>query len=195
MRITSGSLKGRRIPFDNRKFNDADVTPSKIKEAVFSMLGEDLSGKRFLDLFAGSGQVGLEALSRGAALSVLGDRDAKRARFIGELVRQWDVAERALVLHMPAAQCMRFLEHREMSFDIVFLDPPYVKEGDDTSLYRDTLAALTKHRLLAEGAAVIIQHYAKNVLPETAGGLALAKTRKYGTSALSVYAKPGAAAR
>ena len=188
MRISSGSLKGRRIPFVNNKFDDADVTPSKLKEAVFSMLGEDLSGKTFLDLFAGSGQVGLEALSRGAAWTVFNDRDGKRVHFIGGLVRQWGLADRSLVLHMSAVQCLRFLEHREKSFDIVFLDPPYVKAGDDMSRYGELLAGIMKHRLLADNAAVIVQHFSKNTIPEEAGGLALVKTRKYGTSSLSVYA-------
>lgn len=187
MRISSGSLKGRRIPFVNNKFDNADVTPSKVKEAVFSMLGEDLSGKTFLDLFAGSGQVGLEALSRGAAWAVFNDRDAKRVHFIGDMVRQWGLADRALVLHMSSAQCLRFLEHREKSFDIVFLDPPYIKKGDDKFFYADILAALAKHRLLAGDAAVIVQHFSRNMVPESAGGLSLQKTRKYGTSSLSVY--------
>jgi 16S rRNA (guanine(966)-N(2))-methyltransferase RsmD len=191
MRISSGSLKGRRIPFDNHKFDDADVTPSKVKEAVFSMLGEDLTGKTFLDLFAGSGQVGLEALSRGAAWTVFNDRDGKRVHFIGELARQWGLVDRSLVLHMSSAQCLRFLEHREKSFDIVFLDPPYIKKGDDKYFYADILASLAKHRLLADNAAVIIQHFSKNSIPEEAGGLALQKTRTYGTSSLSVYGAPG----
>ncbi len=187
MRITSGTLKGRRIPFAHGKFNDAAVTPSKVKEAVFSMLGEDLTGKRFLDLFAGSGQVGLEALSRGAALTVFNDSDGKRVRFISSLLRNWGIEERSQVLHMSADRCLRLLEHREMSFDIIFLDPPYLKQGNETVPWSRVFESICGHRVLSDNGTVILQYYAKNVLPERAGELNLKKIRVYGTSALGVY--------
>ena len=192
MRITSGSLKGRIIPFNPEKFNDADVTPSKIKEAIFSILGENLAGKNLLDLFAGSGQIGLEALSRGASHVVFNDRDSRRARFIGEITRKWDVSQQAMVLHMPESRCLRSLENWSMSFDVVFLDPPYVKKRGAVHEYNALLYGITRHRLLKPGASVIVQHYGGNELPKTPGGLKLEKMHGYGTSSLSVYCEDNA---
>ncbi len=191
MRITSGSLKGRIIPFNPEKFNDADVTPSKIKEALFSMLGENLVGRILLDLFAGSGQIGLEALSRGADSVVFNDRDSRRVRFIGEITRNWGVAERSVVLHMPEGMCLRYLESRAMKFDIIFLDPPYIKKRGRIREYNALLEGVTRHGLLKPDAPVIVQHYSGNELPEHPGGLILEKTRAYGTSSLSVFREKG----
>ena len=187
MRITSGSLKGRVIPFNPEKFNDADVTPSKIKEALFSILGENLGGRKLLDLFAGSGQIGLEALSRGAESVVFNDRDSRRVRFIGEMTRNWGVAERSVVLHMPETRCLRYLESKAMKFDIIFLDPPYIKKRGRVREYDALLEGITSHGLLNADAPVIVQHFSGNELPENPGGLNIDKTRVYGTSSLSVY--------
>src|SRR3990172_4106761 len=92
IRIIAGGLKGRVIPFSNKKFDDADITPQKVKGAVFSMIGEWLEGKGFLDLYAGSGQIGLEALSRGADPVVLNEPDARRFHFITSYLDGLDLA-------------------------------------------------------------------------------------------------------
>ena len=81
MRVIAGRLKGRRIPFNNRRFGNARVTSGRVKEAVFSMLGTELQGLRFLDLFAGSGQMGLEAFSRGCD-AVMNELDRPRHAFL-----------------------------------------------------------------------------------------------------------------
>ena len=102
MRIISGTLKGRTIPFNSRRFGNARITSGRVKEAVFSILGTDLSGKRFLDLFAGSGQIGFEAYSRGAHV-VMNDFDRRRHGLIQGLVDQWGLAGQ-LALHCRRAE-------------------------------------------------------------------------------------------
>ena len=86
IRVIGGSLKGKNIPFDNNKYDQADISPQKIKGAVFSILGEELSGQIFLDLFAASGQIGIEACSRGAEKVVFNELEKKRYFFIKNII-------------------------------------------------------------------------------------------------------------
>ena len=135
MKVIAGIFRGRVIPFSNKKFNNADITPQKIKGALFSILGEDLAGKWFMDLYACSGQVGMEAVSRGAAVVLFNEIDKKRYTFIKTLVEDWDCKENTIVLSMPANRCIRYAGSREYLFDIIFCDPPYDKKGSGRYLY------------------------------------------------------------
>lgn len=88
MNVIAGTYKGRTIPFSNRKFNNADITPQKLKGALFSILGEDLTGKSFLDLYACSGQVGIEAVSRGASFVLFNELNKKKIFFYQKFARR-----------------------------------------------------------------------------------------------------------
>ncbi len=187
MNIITGSLKGRRIPFPFKKFPEAQITPSKVKEAVFSILGEDLSKMNFLDLFAGSGQIGLEALSRGASFTLFNDIDASNTRFIGEILRSWGLDNRSTVLHMPAKQCLRYCAKKGFLFDIAYVDPPYDKIKGKNHHLSHIIEDIAHYDIFTGSATVVIQHYYANILPENILYLSLTKVRTYGTSALSVY--------
>jgi 16S rRNA (guanine966-N2)-methyltransferase len=187
MKIVSGLLKGRNIPFPKKRFPEAQTTPAKVKEAVFSILGEELSGRNFLDLFACSGQMGFEALSRGARFVLFNDMDPVSTRMIGDTLRAWEIDDRAIVLHMPAKQCIRYCKKREVRFDIAFLDPPYEKIRGNNSALETFLPHIGASDIFNSGATIIVQHYYANVLPDIAGKFALSKTKCYGTTAISVY--------
>lgn len=187
MNIITGSLKGRKIPFPLKKFPEAQTTPSKVKEAVFSILGEDLSGMNFLDLFACSGQMGLEAISRGASFVLFNDIEASNTRFIGDTIRAWGIDDRAMVLHMPATQCLRYCEKQDMKFHIAYIDPPYEKKkGRNRSLER-ILELIGTAEIFSESARMLVQHYHANELPESAGRFQLVKSRRYGTTGIAEY--------
>jgi 16S rRNA (guanine966-N2)-methyltransferase len=187
MRVIAGTLKGKQIPFVNKKFDRAEATPQKVKEAMFSIIGGGVAGSRFLDLYACSGQIGIEALSRGASYIVMNESDQARFRFIRSLTENWGIGETAIALNMLAPTCMRFLRSKEMRFDYIFIDPPYEKKSGATLFYDGIITLIEKYGIANEKACVIVQHYSKNILNESPGGFILDSTRKYGTTSLSFY--------
>ncbi len=187
MRVIAGRLKGRAIPFDNRRYGGAETSPQRLKGALFSMLGEDLSGKAFLDLYACSGQMGIEAYSRNARPVVMNERDGRRYEHLIGLVGAWGLADGCLTMRMDAAQCVRHCAERGMRFECVFIDPPYAKNAGEASVYGEILGFLDEAAVLAPGGRIVVQHFARNTLPDNVRRLRMIDSRKYGTSALSSY--------
>ncbi len=187
IRITAGALKGRVIPFDNRKFDNADITPQKVKGALFSMIGEWLHGRGFLDLFAGSGQIGIEALSRGAHPVVFNENDNKRHHFIKSYIDGLGLEKPPLVLNLPADRALALLGSGGHVFEYVFLDPPYVKAKEGISCHRELLGGIAASGILPETGEIIIQHFSGNTMSEEIDPYRLKGTKIYGKTALSVY--------
>lgn len=175
MRVAGGELRGRRLtgPRGERP------TTERVREAVFSILG-GVEGARVLDLFCGSGALGIEALSRGAASAVLVDTDPRAARVNVEAL---DLGERAETIRSDAC---RYLDRApEGAFDLVLCDPPYGLD-DDT---RDRLAPLLS-RALAPGGRAVTESSPELPL---ALELPLARERRYGDTLVRVYAREGKA--
>ncbi len=189
VRVIAGLMKGRVIPFNTGRYDDADITPQKVKGAVFSILGEYLDGKTFIDLYSGSGQIAFEALSRNCSLAVVNERDRQRLDFIKSFIIQSGNADRSLVLNMNAKAALKFISDRGIKADIIFLDPPYDRERGATDLYDTILADIHKSGILKETTEVIIQHFSANELSESCSGFTKKETRKYGTTSLSIYYK------
>ncbi len=187
IRVIAGELKGRIIPFDNRKFDNADITPQKVKGAIFSMIGEWLHGRGFLDLFAGSGQIGIEALSRGADPVVFNETDQKRIQFIKTYIEGLNLEAKHLVLNLPVERAMAFLASKKCVFDYIFLDPPYVKAREGVSCHRELVRGIADQGVLSEKGEIIIQHFSGNSMDEEIGPCHLKATKIYGKTALSVY--------
>lgn len=176
LRLTGGEFRGRRL----RVPAGVRPTEGRLREALFSIWQAELPGARFLDLFAGAGGVGLEAVGRGAAKAVLVEGDPRTLRTLKENVAALN-AERSTRLYrmrLPAALAM--LCEREPPFDLVFVDPPYgFEEG------ARLLAGLPP--LLAPGGAVAFEHADRDAAPAAPAGLAFDETRCYGGSCLSFY--------
>ena len=177
LRITGGELGGRRIRAPRRRGGGVRPTTERVREALFSILG-DVSGMRVLDLFAGTGALAIEALSRGADEATLVDRDARLAQ---RNIEQLGLAERAAVSRSDA---VRFLRRAEPgSFDLVLCDPPY---GLDDRASRK-LEPLIRRCLAERGRAVV------ESAPE--GGLLLdlpvLLERSYGDTLIRVHAAEG----
>lgn len=187
VRVTAGSLKGKAIPFINSRFGDADITPQKVKGALFSILGEELDGMVFLDLYAGSGQAGIEAISRGCRLAVFSESDRRRYSFIKDFLGSCCLKEQYLCLNMKASSVLKLLHEKNITVDIFFLDPPYDRERGGGFMYTTLLETISDSGAAGKDPVVVIQHYAKNILPERAGMFVKRFTRDYGTTALSVY--------
>ena len=185
MRIVTGSLRGRPIPFNTRGQGDIRLTPSALKEAVFGMLGAHLAGFSFLDLCAGSGQMGLEAYSRGATVH-MNEPDRRRHRQIGALMDQWRLA--GPVLHQcKAQQLIPILDEEGLRFDAIYLDPPYHHIWRRAPLVVGLLEELGRHNLLAADGRLYIQHQGQLALPVQTDALILDQNRAYGRTTLSVF--------
>lgn len=189
MNIISGRLKGRNIPFNNKKFGNAEATPQKIKQALFSILGENLSGKSFLDFYSGSGQIGFEAVSRGCKPVILNEIDYRRYKFIAGMINEWDLSDCAKVYNINSLQFLKLLDFEKLQFDYIYLDPPYEKLTGKTKIYGEILENIGKFRIFKDDALIIIQHYVRNEMEERAGCFQLIDSRKYGTNGLAFYKK------
>lgn len=189
MRIIGGRFKGRTIPFTNSKYDNADITSQIVKEAVFDILSGKIRGSSFLDLFACSGQIGLEALSRGASFVWMNERDRKRFSFIRRMVDDMKITEGFALTSFDASRVIRDSASAGKTYDIIYLDPPYHKFSGDAPVYTDLLEKIDSVSLLSDDGVIVVQHFAQNALPESEGGLVKTDSRKYGQNALTFYEK------
>lgn len=186
MRIITGKLKGRTIPFDVRKHGDARVTPARIKEAAFNILGVRLDHLHFLDLFSCSGQIGLEAHSRGARV-LLNEPDRRRHGFISTLLRDWGMERQVRLANQHAERLLPLLESERQPFDVIYVDPPYRLKLDGAPSALTILSRLSGSVLLAPSAHILIQHAADLGMPVTSRQLSLCVRKTYGGTSLSIY--------
>lgn len=182
MRVVAGSARGRRL----RAIKGTTVRPTsdRVKEALYSILTSrfDLGGARVLDLFAGTGAIGIEALSRGAERVVFVEQSRGVRRALEANVRACGFGAQAEILCMPVRQALRDLGARRAQFDGAFLDPPYRK-----GLLREVLECLSEASLLGPGAWVMVERHVADEAAERYGALRLTQTRRYGKTTLSLY--------
>lgn len=181
VRIIGGRLGGRvlRVPAGL----DVRPTPDRVRESLFSALGDVWDGRVVLDLFAGSGCLAFESLSRGAAHATLVEREARVARALEESAAALGVTGSVRILRSDAQRALRRLAREGRRFDAVWLDPPYAGE----ELGR-ALAALPREGLLAEGAIVVAEHPSRAPLPDAvAPGVMVSDRRRYGDTAVTIF--------
>lgn len=177
MRVITGSARGKRLLTPDGR--DVRPTPDKVKEGLFSAIQFDIEGRRVLDLFAGSGQLSIEALSRGAESAVLVDSSAVSIKAIKANIENCGFEDKARVVQSDYSA---FCAMSRDVFDIVFLDPPYA-EG----LLVPALKAVLP--LLSDYAIVVCEHPPEVELPESITDLSIYRTYRYGKVLLTVYRK------
>ena len=176
MRVITGIARGMRL----KTLEGTDVvrpTAEKIKEAMFSIVQFDLEDAVVLDLFAGSGQLGIEAISRGASKAYFVDNSPASIAVVRENLKHTKLEDYAVVCNMPNSA---FLRTTPAKFDIAFLDPPYGKK-----LIQRSLPALTE--VMSENGIIVCEHEKECRLPETESDFSIHKTYKYGQICLTVY--------
>ena len=174
MRVISGSARGLRLVCPAGPA--IRPTADRLKEALFNILAPLVPGCAFLDLFCGTGAIGIEALSRGAESAVFADSGAAAVRAVVANLEKTRLAERAEVLRMDASAAIELLSNRNRAFDIIFMDPPYAGGGLEAALGR-----LEKHGILAEGGIAVAETGAGRGL--IAGpAFEIADERKYGSA-------------
>ncbi len=185
MRIVTGRLRGRTIPFSPKRHGDIRVTSGRLKEAVFDRLGSCLQGLRFLDICAGSGQIALEAYSRGATVTAV-EPDRRRRDLLRALMRQWGINQLEL-LGRRGQGALTDLAADGRSYDIVYLDPPYHARHNGHPLSEVLLSAVGQSGVLATDGWLLVQHPREMDLSERVDGLQRAELRRHGTTVLSEY--------
>lgn len=188
VRIISGSLRGKVIPFLNSRYGDADITPQKVKGALFSILGEHFYGRIFVDLFSGSGQIGIEALSRGVDCVILNEADRTRYVFIRDFISSINSGDKAVILNMKAVDALSDIARRRIKADIFFLDPPYEKVKGEAVSYSSIIESINEAGVLKNDGVIVVQHFSSNILPDKCSVYTRISMKKYGTTSLSVYA-------
>lgn len=179
LRILGGAARGRRLKGES--LPGVRPTSSRVREALFDVLGGRVPGCAFLDLFAGSGAVGLEALSRGAARAVFVESSRRAAQVIAANVSALEADPVAEILAMEASRALRHLEERVERFDIVFLDPPWDVEDPGAVLPQAA-------RVAAPGGTVVVEHRSRRPPDVPAGaGLTPGRVYRYGDASLSLF--------
>lgn len=179
MRIVSGSYGGR--PLKTLEGKTTRPTSDKVRGAVFNMIGPYFSGGRVLDLFAGSGGLAIEAVSRGMDTAVLVERNRKAQAIVQANIKMTKEESRFQLLKMEAA---RALERVSGKFDLVFLDPPYAQEE-----IVKTVEELCRRKLLSDDVMVVCETDKAVNLPEEIAELGIWKQKIYGISKVTVYVR------
>ncbi len=177
MRVITGIARGRRLI--TLEGNDVRPTTDKVKEAIFSSIQFDIEGRRILDLFAGSGQLGIEALSRGADSATFIDLNTEAVSIIRKNLESTGLSDNAKVLR---ADFFSFCASTRDTFDVAFLDPPYRED-------LLTRALSVVQNVMSDYGIIICEHPTDIDLPQTVGEFNCYKKSKYGKIAVSFYRK------
>ncbi|WP_010269711.1 16S rRNA (guanine(966)-N(2))-methyltransferase RsmD [Paenibacillus senegalensis] len=180
MRVISGTARGR--PLKAVPGEGTRPTTDKVKEAVFSILNPYLQGGWVLDLFAGTGGLGIEALSRGMDHAVFIDLERKSVEVIRHNIDTAGFREQAEVYRNEAQRALKALAKREVKFALVFLDPPY-----RLKTMEELLLKLVGYELLEPEAIIVAEHDRSNRYPETVDGLQQIRRADYGDTAITIY--------
>lgn len=180
LRVISGSLKGRRLA----TFRGRGVRPTsdRVREALFNILPVAWEGKTVLDLFAGTGALGIEALSRGAAQVIFVEQDMHAYRILAKNIALFGLTGSSTLLQLSAAEGICRVERFRRFCDVIFLDPPYEMHLADC-----TLSLIGEHDILDDGGVIVAEHHVRERLADTYGKLSMHDQRVYGKTAISFF--------
>ena len=181
MRIIGGTARGRTIvaPAGEK----TRPTQDYVRESLFNIIRWDMPDARVLDLFAGTGQLGIECLSRGAAAAVFVDRRVDAVKLIRENLKITDLTDRARVV---SGDSMEYLKSLREKFDIILLDPPYA-----AGVLEEAIAHIARFDILAPHGIIVAEHPVEKALPALSAPYRLHKNYRYGKIGLTVYRRGG----
>lgn len=179
VRVISGSARGLKLntPGDDR----VRPTTDRVKESMFNIVQDWVYDSQVLDLFAGSGALGIEALSRGASQAVFCDNSLDSIKIIKSNIEKARVVDRSQIVSDDFRRCLRDMEAKNQSFDMIFVDPPYYK-----GLFEEVLDTIRACKILKKDGIVIVEHDAKRPIGQVEG-LEVYKEKKYGITMLTFY--------
>jgi len=186
MKIIGGEFKGRNIDMP-RVTPSIRPTSDKVREALFNIIKDKVSGASVLDLFAGSGALGIEAFSRGAARVTFVDKNKRCTDIIKKNVSNLDGnTDNIKIFHSEAAKAIKKLNDSKMRFDLVFLDPPYYEDS-----LKKCLIYIDNYDILSRSALIICEHFKKDTVPAESGKITRIREYRYGDTVLSIYRRSG----
>ncbi|WP_409253592.1 16S rRNA (guanine(966)-N(2))-methyltransferase RsmD [Bacillus sp. SCS-153A] len=184
MRVISGECKGR--PLKAVPGSGTRPTTDKVKEAIFNIIGPYFDSGTGLDLFAGSGGLGIEALSRGLDKVIFVDKDFKAIQTVKSNLSSCGYNEKSEVYRNDAGRALKAVIKRELTFHYIFLDPPYKKQK-----LQELLEEIEENDLLFESGYVVCEHSSDIILPEDIGSLRTIRTESYGIIGITIFQKHG----
>jgi|SRR3712207_5265405 len=179
MRVISGSARGLKLntPVDY----DIRPTTDRVKESMFNIIAPYIYDAVVLDLFSGSGALGIEALSRGAKEAYFCDKDPKSVSVTKSNVAKAKLEDRSTVMVGDYTKCIKYISDRGLRADLIFIDPPYYK-----GLFEEVLSSIVEYDVLERDGILLVEHDYK--LPiEHVSGLKIQKEKKYGKTAVTVF--------
>jgi 16S rRNA (guanine(966)-N(2))-methyltransferase RsmD len=181
MRVISGIARGRRIRAP--KGMEVRPTSDRVKESLFNIIMDRVKESRFLDLFSGTGNIGIEAISRGADWVTFVERDPRFLKVIRENLSLLGLESRGEIISSGAAEYIKRGAREGKRFNIIFVDPPYKSD----ILEKEIFPLLGESEILASDGVVVVEHYFKKKLPDSAGKLIHGDDYRYGDTMLSLY--------
>ena len=179
MRVIAGTA--RSVPLRSREGLDTRPTTDRVKESMFNIIQFEIEGRSVLDLFGGSGQLAIEALSRGAKDAVIVDAEASCVRIIRENLQRTRLEEKALIVQ---SDYLQYLSRCKNRFDLIFLDPPYAENFLETAINR-----ISEIDILKSGGIIICERAADRPLTAELTGTIRSKDYRYGKTAITLFRK------
>jgi 16S rRNA (guanine(966)-N(2))-methyltransferase RsmD len=180
VRIVAGTHRGR--PLLGPKGPGLRPTADRVRESLFNLLGQFFEGGEVLDLYAGTGALAFEALSRGMRRAVLVDPGTESGRLVASNARALGMEDRIELLRMPVARAIPRLAAEGRRFALVLADPPYAEQ-----VVAEVARAVGDGRLLVDGGTLVVEHGRREVPPDTVAGLQRADSRRFGDTMVSLY--------
>ena len=177
MRVITGSARGRRL----KELEGMETRPTtdRVKEGIFNIIQFDIEGRRVLDLFAGTGQLGIEALSRGASTAVFVEQRRDAATLTRDNLKITELTDRGRVVN---GEAISYLASCREKFDLIFLDPPYA-----ANLWESALSAISKFDILSNHGIIVCESPVEKEMPEMAPPYFLHRTYRYGKIKITTY--------
>jgi len=179
MRIISGTSRGRKLV--TPRHQSLRPTSDRVKESIFNILQDDVEDKVVLDLFAGTGNLGIEALSRGARRALFVERGRQALRLIQRNLAQVGLEGRSEILPKDANRAIGILNQRGECFDLILMDPPY-----ERGLIQSTLIKLNFNPIYHKNSILVVEHNRREPLPHVLGGWDLVRQRRIGDTLISI---------
>lgn len=180
MRIISGTMRGRNIKTPTGE--TTRPTADRVKESVFNIISKRLYNSVVLDMFSGSGNIGIEAISRGSSQCVFIEKDPSSYKILMENIESLGIKDKTMLFNGDSFLTLGLLNKKGMKFDLIFLDPPYFK-----NLIPKAVESINKYGLLNEGGIIISEYDSTESIDEKIGNLGIYRSEKYGRIKISFW--------
>ena len=179
MKVISGTLKGRNI--EGYNIDGTRPTMDRVKESLFAMIQNNIKDSVVLDLFAGSGQLGIEAISNGATISYFIDNNKEVINILNKNISNLNIKQNSKVILSDWKKALNDFGEKGLKFDLIFVDPPY-----NYDVYEKILEKVSTLNLLNDNGLIILEHYNLK-FKESYNNLTLYKEKKYGSKSINIY--------